>query len=122
MAIRDLKMFSRSMEFERLISAGGPTKGELIRPTDRKTPKSDRLRPMRRLAFGQKGRPYCSNICCMNTIKSTLVLKEHYPDMEIKVFYIDIRAFGKGFEDLYRKSRRPGRPLHPRTAGHGYGK
>jgi heterodisulfide reductase subunit A len=44
----------------------------------------------------------------MNTIKSTLMLKEHYPDIEIKVFYIDIRAFGKGFEDLYARSRRLG--------------
>jgi heterodisulfide reductase subunit A len=44
----------------------------------------------------------------MNTIKSTLVLKEHHPDMEVKVFYIDIRAFGKGFEDLYTRSRRQG--------------
>jgi heterodisulfide reductase subunit A len=44
----------------------------------------------------------------MNTVKSTLMLKEHYPDMEIKVFYIDIRAFGKGFEDLYTRSRRLG--------------
>ncbi len=41
----------------------------------------------------------------MNTIKSTLVLKEHYPEMDIKVFYIDIRAFGKGFEDLFTRSR-----------------
>jgi heterodisulfide reductase subunit A len=44
----------------------------------------------------------------MNTIKSTLVLKEHNPDMDIKVFYIDIRAFGKGFEDLYNRSRKLG--------------
>jgi heterodisulfide reductase subunit A2 len=44
----------------------------------------------------------------MNTVKSTLVLKEHYPDIEVKVFYIDIRAFGKGFEDLYTRSRRLG--------------
>jgi len=44
----------------------------------------------------------------MNTVKSTLMLKEHYPDMDIKVFYIDIRAFGKGFEDLYMRSRRSG--------------
>ncbi len=44
----------------------------------------------------------------MNTIKSTLVLKEHAPDLDIKVFYIDIRAFGKGFEDLYTRSRRLG--------------
>jgi heterodisulfide reductase subunit A len=41
----------------------------------------------------------------MNTIKDTLMLKEHYPDMEVKVFYIDIRAFGKGFEDLFQRSK-----------------
>jgi heterodisulfide reductase subunit A len=44
----------------------------------------------------------------MNTVKSTLVLKEHDPDVNVKVFYIDIRAFGKGFEDLYTRSRRLG--------------
>jgi heterodisulfide reductase subunit A len=44
----------------------------------------------------------------MNTVKGTLMLKEHYPDIDIKVFYIDIRAFGKGFEDLYRRSQRLG--------------
>ena len=104
-----------SMEFERLISAGGPTEGHLIRPTDRTTPQ--------RLAFiqcvgsrttgpgsdnGARGKPYCSNICCMNTIKDSLLLKDHYPDIEITVFYMDIRAFGKGFEDLYRRSKAEG--------------
>jgi heterodisulfide reductase subunit A len=44
----------------------------------------------------------------MNTVKSSLVLKEHYPDINVKVFYIDIRAFGKGFEDLYKRSRQMG--------------
>ena len=97
-----------SMEFERLINAGGPTKGEIIRLTDRKVPQS--------IAFIQcvgsrsvdKGGTYCSNICCMNTVKDTLVLKEHYPEMDIKVFYIDIRASGKGFEDLFRRSKGEG--------------
>ena len=98
-----------SMEFERLICAGGPTDGHFVRPTDQKTPK--------RIAFIQcvgsrtsnpLGNPYCSNICCMNTVKDTLLLREHYPDMEIKVFYMDIRAFGKGFEDLYTRSKAAG--------------
>jgi len=97
-----------SIELERLINAGGPTKGEVVRLTDRRQPKS--------IAFIQcvgsrsqtRGRPYCSNICCMNTIKSTLMLKEHYPDIEVKVFYIDIRAFGKGFEELFRRSKGTG--------------
>ncbi len=98
-----------SLEFERLINAGGPTRGEVVRPGDRKVPTS--------VAFVQcvgsrstsgAGRPYCSNVCCMVTIKDTLMLKEHYPGMEVAVFYLDIRAFGKGFEDLYTRSREAG--------------
>jgi heterodisulfide reductase subunit A len=94
-----------SMEFERLINASGPTEGHLIRMTDGEEPK--------RIGFIlcvgsrslKRGNPYCSNICCMNTVKATLLIKEHYPDADIKVFYQDIRAFGKGFEDLYVRSR-----------------
>ena len=97
-----------SLEFERLVNAGGPTKGELIRPSDRKRPRSIGFVQCVGSRSARKGGNYCSNICCMNTVKSTLVLKEHYPDMEVKVFYIDIRAFGKGFEELYRRSRRMG--------------
>lgn len=97
-----------SMEFERLICGGGPTEGHLVRPSDRKTPK--------RIGFVQcvgsrtenRGAPYCSNVCCMNTVKDSLLIKEHYPDAEILVFYMDIRAFGKGFEDLVRRSRELG--------------
>ncbi len=97
-----------SMEFERLICAGGPVEGHFVRPTDRKRPKS--------VAFIQcvgsrslnRGVPYCSNICCMNTVKDTLLLHDHYPDLQSKVFYMDIRAFGKGFEDLYRRSKEAG--------------
>lgn len=97
-----------SLELERLVNAGGPTQGHLIRPSDRKTPKSVGFIQCVGSRSARKGGEYCSNICCMNTVKSTLVLKEHYPDMDIKVFYIDIRAFGKGFEDLFKRSRREG--------------
>jgi len=97
-----------SLELERLINAGGPTKGEVIRPTDRKRPQSIGFIQCVGSRSARKGGDYCSNVCCMNTIKSTLMLKEHYPDMDIKVFYIDIRAFGKGFEELYKRSRRLG--------------
>jgi heterodisulfide reductase subunit A len=111
-----------SLEFERLIDAGGPTGGHLIRPSDRKPPKRIgfiQCVGSRTLAgdgdpsasSGQRlsrGRPYCSNICCMNTVKDSLLLKDHYPDTDISVFYMDIRAFGKGFEDLYRRSKEAG--------------
>ncbi|RZB29864.1 MAG: heterodisulfide reductase subunit A2 [Desulfobacteraceae bacterium Eth-SRB1] len=97
-----------SLEFERLINAGGPSKGELVRPSDRNLPESIGFIQCVGSRSARKGSGYCSNVCCMNTIKSSLVLKEHYPDINIKVFYIDIRAFGKGFEELHMRSRRLG--------------
>jgi len=97
-----------SMEFERLISAGGPTSGHFVRPSDQTRPK--------RIGFIQCvgsrnpkiGRPYCSNICCMNTVKDTLLLADHYPDVQNTVFYQDIRAFGKSFEDMFQRSKESG--------------
>ncbi len=97
-----------SMEFERLICAGGPTGGHFVRPSDHERPK--------RIGFIQCvgsrnpkiGRPYCSNICCMNTIKDTLLLADHYPDVRNVVFYQDIRAFGKSFEDMFQRSKEAG--------------
>ena len=95
-------------EFERLICGGGPTEGQLVRPSDHQIPK--------RIGFIQcvgsrtenRGNPYCSNVCCMNTIKDSLLIHEHYPESEVYVFYMDIRAYGKGFEDLYRRSKEAG--------------
>jgi len=96
-----------SLEFERLINAGGPSGGHLIRPSDMAIPKT--------VAFiqcvgsrSEKGHLYCSNVCCMNTIKDSLLIKEHWPETRIYVFYLDIRAYGKGFEDLYRRAKKEG--------------
>src|SRR5512137_1766562 len=98
-----------TMEFERLINAGGPTLGEVVRPGDRRVPRSIAfLQCVGSRSTSGAGKPYCSNVCCMVTIKDTLMLKEHYPEMEVTVFYLDIRAFGKGFEDLYTRSREAG--------------
>jgi heterodisulfide reductase subunit A len=94
-----------SPEFERLINAGGPTQGQVLRLTDREPPKSVAFIQCVGSRSQRRGEPYCSNICCMNTVKSTLMLKEHNPDLDVKVFYIDMRAFGKGFEDLFRRSK-----------------
>jgi heterodisulfide reductase subunit A len=99
-----------SMEFERLVSTGGPLGGHFGRPGDLKRPK--------RIGFVQcvgsrtqdpkRGNPYCSNVCCMNTVKEAQYLKENYPDTDITVFYMDMRAFGKGFEELFMRSRSNG--------------
>ena len=99
-----------SMEFERLVSTGGPLGGHFGRPSDLQRPK--------RIGFIQcvgsrtqdprRGNPYCSNICCMNTVKEAQYLKDNYPDTDIIVFYMDMRAFGKGFEELLMRSRSSG--------------
>ena len=97
-----------TMEFERLICGGGPTDGHLVRPSDQQTP--------RRIGFIQcvgsrtedRGNPYCSNVCCMNTVKDSLLINEHYPGTKMYVFYMDMRAFGKGFEELLRRSKEAG--------------
>ena len=97
-----------SMEFERLINAGGPTDGELVRPSDRQVPMHVGFVQCVGSRSVHRGVPYCSNICCMNTIKETLLLADHYPESRSTVYYMDIRAFGKGFEELYRRSREAG--------------
>jgi len=95
------------LEFERILNASGPSGGHLVRPSDMKTPKT--------LAFvqcvgsrsvGDRGFPYCSYFCCMNTIKNALLAKTHEPDInKIYIFYMDIRAFGKGYEELYLRAQ-----------------
>ena len=97
-----------SLEFERLINAGGPTGGRLVRPSDMHVPETVAFIQCIGSRSKKKGNPYCSNVCCMNTIKDTLLIKEHWPDTKIYVFYIDIRAFGKGFEDLFRRAKEEG--------------
>jgi heterodisulfide reductase subunit A len=97
-----------SLEFERLINAGGPSGGKLIRPSDGQIPKKVGFIQCIGSRSQKQGNPYCSNVCCMNTIKDSLLIKEHWPETEIEVFYIDIRAFGKGFEDLYNRAKEEG--------------
>jgi heterodisulfide reductase subunit A len=97
-----------SLEFERLICAGGPTQGHFIRPKDHQSPKSIGFVQCVGSRSEKRGNPYCSNICCMNTVKDTVLLKDHYPEIEAKVFYMDMRAFGKGFEDLFKRSKEAG--------------
>lgn len=97
-----------SLEFERLINAGGPSGGHLIRPSDMQIPKQVAFVQCVGSRSDKNGRLYCSNVCCMNTIKDSLLIKEHWPETEIYVFYVDIRAYGKGFEDLYTRARKEG--------------
>jgi len=94
-----------SLEFEILTGPGYITQSELLRPTDRKLPKSIAFIQCVGSRSEKRGNPYCSNICCMNAVKNTLYLKDHHPEMECMVFYMDMRTFGKGYEDLYQRSK-----------------
>lgn len=93
-----------NLEFERLVSSTGPTGGEIVR-------KSDNVKP-KKIAFIQcvcsrdiRKNPYCSAICCMASVKHAILAKEHIPDVECTVFYMDIRAFGKGYQEFYTRAR-----------------
>lgn len=96
-----------SLELERMMCASGPTKGEIFRPSDGRPPQT--------LSFIQcvgsrdeKTNDYCSRICCTYSIKHARLLKEKYPEMDIYIHYIDLRCFGKGYEEYYRMAREKG--------------
>jgi len=93
------------LELERLINASGPTGGHLVRPSDGKPPKRIALIQCVGSRNRKIGIDYCSRVCCMYAIKNAQIIKEHEPDTAIAVYYNDIRAFGKGFEELYHRVR-----------------
>lgn len=94
-----------SLEFERLTNAAGPTSGTLLRPSDGKNPHTivfvqcvgSRCTP-------ERGKQYCSKICCMYTAKHAMLTREKYPDTDVYVFYIDVRTPGKNFDEFYRRA------------------
>ena len=86
------------LEYERLICASGPTNGHLKRPSDGKVPET--------IAFIQcvgsrdvNYKPYCSSVCCMHATKEAILAHEHYPDLKSFIFYTDMRAVGKQFQE-----------------------
>ena len=95
-----------AMEFERLINAAGPTGGHLVRLSDGKSPKSIGFIQCVGARDVQKGVPYCSRVCCMYSIKNAVMALEHDPEAEVWVYYADIRAFGKGFEEFYEMAKK----------------
>jgi heterodisulfide reductase subunit A len=95
-----------SMEFEQLISADGPNGGQLL--VDGKAPQNVVFIQCVGSRDKQVGNPYCSRICCMYTSKQASVVAEKLPNANVTVFYMDIRAFGKGFEEFYDRVREQG--------------
>ncbi len=94
-----------SIEFERILSATGPHRSHLLRPSDGTIPE--------RIAFIQCvgsrdrkcGNDYCSSVCCMYAIKEAIIAKEHVPFVKPTIFSMDIRAYGKGFDAYYERAK-----------------
>jgi len=96
-----------SLEFERILSASGPTMGHLVRPSDEKEPKKVAwLQCVGSRDTNKCGNGYCSSVCCMYAIKDAMIAKEHSGgDLDCAVFYMDIRSFGKDYEKYYNRAR-----------------
>ena len=95
-----------SMQLERYLSASGPTEGHLLRPSDKKA--------VRKMAFLQCvgsrdehlcGNGYCSSVCCMYAIKEAVIAKEHVPDLQTSIFFMDMRTHGKEFDEYYQRAK-----------------
>ncbi len=94
-----------SLEFERMINAGGPSKGELRRLSTGESPKSVvfvQCVGSRDLAIK---RNLCSCVCCMFALKNSMLIKEHHPECEVFILYSDIRAYGKGYDEYYERAK-----------------
>lgn len=93
-----------SLQYERLISASGPTSGELKRPSDGEHPNT--------IAFIQcvgsrdvNYNPFCSSVCCMFATKEAILANEHNPELKSYIFYTDLRAGGKRFQEYITRAR-----------------
>ncbi len=102
------------LEFERLLSASGPTGGKIIRPSDRKVPKEVVFIQCAGSRNPEHGMPYCSKICCMYTAKHAILYKHRVSDGQVYVFYIDIRAGGKGYEEFVTRAMEEDRTVYIR--------
>ena len=90
-------------QFERLMNAGGPTAGQIIRPSDKKH--AHKIAWIQCAGRGLvNGLPYCSKVCCMVAAKQTIITKEHDASVEALIFYNDLKAYGKGFWGFYQKA------------------
>ena len=94
-----------AFQMERLLSSVGPTAGKVKRPSDKKEPKSIIfLQCVGSRDFNEHGHKYCSRVCCMYATKQARQYKEKHPEAKVYIFYIDIRAFGKGYEEFYNRA------------------
>lgn len=96
-----------AVEFERIMSASGPYAGRVLRPSDGNTPK--RIAFIQCVGSRDSQRDYCSSVCCMYATKEAILAKEHVgEDLQCDIFFMDMRAFSKGFEQYFRRAEELG--------------
>ena len=95
-----------SMEFERLLSASGPTGGHVTRPSDHEEPK--RIAFLQCVGSRDQDHDYCSSVCCMYATKEAMLALEHVPGVECQIFMMDMRAFSKGFDAYFERGKELG--------------
>lgn len=98
-----------SMEMERLLSASGPTEGHLVRPSDKKeAAKIAFLQCVGSRDLNKASHGYCSSVCCTYAIKEAMIAKDHVKDLDVTIFFMDMRTHGKDFERYYERARELG--------------
>ncbi|OHD75511.1 MAG: hypothetical protein A2V99_15305 [Spirochaetes bacterium RBG_16_67_19] len=95
-----------SLQFERVLSASGPYQGIVRRPSDGREPQ--RIASIQCVGSREEEANYCSSVCCMYAVKHALMAKEHAPGVEYTIFFMDLRAFGKGFDAYYQRAQEAG--------------
>ncbi len=93
------------IQYERYLNASGPTSGHIIRPSDHEEPKTVVFVSCAGSRDKSIGVPYCSNFCCMYIAKQAILTKDHIPDSQSYVFYMDIRSPGKGYDEFTRRAQ-----------------
>lgn len=97
-----------SMQLERMLSASGPTSGRVVQPSSMNEPKSVAFVQCVGSRDAQLGNPYCSKVCCMQAIKNALQIRERHPDTAVVIHYLDVRASGEGYEEMYIRAQNAG--------------
>ena len=95
-----------SIEFERFLSASGPFRGQVLRPSDNGHPKKVAWIQCVGSRDPHIGRGYCSSVCCMYATKEAVIAKEHAPGMEAAIFFMDMRAYGKDFDKYIERAKK----------------
>jgi len=99
-----------ALEFERMLSASGPTQGHIARPSDHAKPQ--RIAFLQCVGSRDREHEYCSSVCCMYATKEAMLAMEHVPGVEVHIFQMDMRAFGKNFDAYYRRAQQLGVIYH----------